>query len=106
MVDVVMIMETLKSQDKKLDKIGDAITQMAVQDNEIKNINVQLTNLWAKNNYMYDPEGPLSKLTIIQERILERQETCKVHSLSTQVKVLWAAIVTMALTIIGKTIGE
>lgn len=106
MVDVVMIMETLKNQDKKLDKIGDAITQMAVQDNEIKNINVQLANLWAKTNYIHDPDGPLNKMTIIQSKMIERQDNCKVHNLSKQVMALWAAIITMSLTLIGKALGE
>ena len=106
MVDVVMIMETLKNQDKKLDKIGEAITQMAVQDNEIKNINVQLANLWAKTNYIHDPDGPLHRLTVIQGKMIERQDSCKVHSLSKQVMALWAAIITMSLTLIGKALGE
>jgi uncharacterized coiled-coil protein SlyX len=106
MVDVVMIMETLKNQDKKLDKIGEAITQMAVQDNEIKNINAQLANLWTKTDHIFDHDGPLHRLTVIQGKMIERQDSCKVHSLSKQVMALWAAIITMSLTLIGKALGE
>jgi hypothetical protein len=105
MSDLENIIKKLDEQARKLDKIETAIVQMAVQDNEIKNMQIQITALWKKSDEIYKTDGPLNTLLITQGQILERQTSCKVHSVSTQVKMMWAAILGLAATIISKNLG-
>ena len=105
MTDLDSVIVKLDEQARKLDKIETAIVQMAVQDNEIKNIQGQVAALWKKTEELNKPDGPLNTILVGQSKVLERQKNCKVHGIGTQVKILWVAIVGMALTVIAKTIG-
>lgn len=105
MSDLENVIKKLDEQARKLDKIETAIVRMAVQDNEIKNIQIQMTALWNKVEEMYKTDGPINTILLTQGQIIERQKSCKVHSLSTQVKMLWAAIFAGALSVIVKNLG-
>lgn len=65
-----------------------------------------MASLWEKTNAMHDSDGLLNKILVEQGKILEKQKNCQVNSLSSQIKILWVAIVTMALSIIGKSMLE
>ena len=105
MSDLENVIKKLDEQARKLDKIETAIVQMAVQDNEIKNMQTQLASLWIKMEEIYKADGPINKILLTQGQIIERQKSCKVHNLSTQSKLMWAAILGIAMTIIGKNLG-
>ena len=105
MSDLENVIKKLDEQARKLDKIETAIVQMAVQDNEIKNMQTQLASLWIKMEDIHKADGPINKILLTQGQIIERQKSCKVHSLSVQVKMLWAAVFAGAMSVIVKNLG-
>ena len=100
MSETKMILEKLKAHGKKLDRMESTLVQLAVQDTEIRNMQIQLVALWDKINLTYDPDGVFSKILESQARMMEKQNQCEVHNLSAQIKWLWAAIITMAFGVI------
>lgn len=105
MSETKMIFEKLQTQDAKLDRIESTLVQLAVQDNEIRNMQKQLASLWDKINLTYDPDGVFSKILESQATMAEKQSQCEVHNLSAQIKWLWATIAAMALGVITNGIA-
>lgn len=102
MSDLNLVMSQLEEQNKKLDKIEVAITQMAVQGNQIVNLQSQVDALFKKYDDFWGPQGGLVEMQRVQTTTKAKQESCQVGSLSNQIKVIWGSILAMAMTIITK----
>lgn len=109
MDELNIILKKLEDQDKTLAKIQELIIQIPVQDNKIKNLQVQMDALFRKYDEMYGPQGTITLIIAEQSTIkskhsslLAKHESCQVKSLATQVKILWVAILGMAVGIITK----
>lgn len=105
MSETKMILDKLQAHGKKLDRMESTLVQLAVQDSEIRHMQNQIVSLWSKIDLAYDPDGVFTRILESQAAMLEKQSQCEVHSLSTQIKWLWATIVTMALGVIANGIN-
>ena len=105
MSETKMILDKLQAHGKKLDRMESTLVQLAVQDSEIRHMQNQIVALWGKIDLTHDPDGVLTKILESQAAMLEKQSQCEVHSLSTQIKWLWATIITMAFGVIANGIA-
>lgn len=80
-----------QEQGKKLDTIQTTLQQIAVQDEQIRNIQAEQRTMWAKMDSLFDPNtGALTK-------VQSHQASCPRE----QVKFLWIVTIPMGLTLIG-----
>ncbi len=105
MSETKMILDKLQAHGKKLDRMESTLVQLAVQDSEIRHIQNQIVALWGKIDLTHDPDGVFTRILESQAAMLEKQSQCEVHSLSTQIKWLWAAIITMFIGVIANGIA-
>jgi len=105
MPETKMILDKLQVHGKKLDRMETTLVQLAVQDSEIRNMQNQIASLWSKIDLTHDPDGVFTRILESQAAMLEKQSQCEVHSLSTQIKWLWAAIITMFIGVIANGIA-
>lgn len=100
--EVAEILKSIESNFKKLDNIEKTAITLAVHANQIKVLECQVTTLWGKYDEAFGQKGIIPELKTEQNLIIARQENCQVKTISTQVKIMWAAIFGMALSIVIK----
>ena len=105
MPETKMILDKLHAHGKKLDRMETTLVQLAVQDSEIRHMQNQIVALWSKIDLTHDPDGVFTRILESQAAMLEKQSQCEVHSLSTQIKWLWAAVFAGAMSVIIKNLG-
>lgn len=109
MTDYALILSKLEEQDKKLDKIELAVVQMAVQGNQITNLQAQVDALFKKYDEVFKSDGALATLSSAQAVLLNNQINCsaktQIKNLAVQTKILWVTIVGAAVSLISTKIG-
>jgi len=80
--------------DGKLDAIGKALSDIAVQQNEIGHLQNQTRELWEKYNETHGPNGIISEIRTFQA-------TCPREAISIEIKRQWATICLLATLVTG-----
>jgi len=78
----------------KLDKLTEAISTMAVQDEKLVHLTQQVSGLWAKYDRLMSDDGSLAK-------IRRHQASCPRE----QIRWMWFIVIPLGLTILGMAIG-
>jgi len=87
MTDVETRLDKIES---KLDSIAETLKVVAVQHEQIANLQGQVSALWTKYDSICGPEGTISV-------VRNHQASCP----RAQMKYLWAIVVPMALALLG-----
>lgn len=90
MSELKMIADKLDSQDTRLGNIEAAIGKIAVQDEKILNVQVQINALWKKYDDALGPEGTVSK-------IRNHQAGCPENRVTNLENRFWGVLVSIGL---------
>jgi len=80
----------LDAIEHKLDKLTEAISTMAVQDEKLVHLTQQVSGLWAKYDRLISDDGTLA-------RIRQHQASCP----RDQIRWMWFIVIPMGLTLLG-----
>ncbi len=100
-----LILEKLDDQAVRLQKIEQAISIIAVQDQKILNMQTQISSLWKKYDNAFSPDGVVANIKQFQascprgniDKTLKRQDFI--------IKVQWLAIGLLATIVGSKAFG-
>ena len=106
MVSLEVINQKLEDQSKKLDKIDETLVALAVQNAELKHLQMQVKAQWKILDSLTKPDGLLARIEKTNSDIQVFQKNCGYKDLQVQVKCIWATIVSMALGILFKYLTD
>lgn len=89
-----LILKKLDTQADRLEKIEQAISRIAVQDEKILNLQAQVSSLWRKYDTAFGPEG-----TMVQ--IQKFQASCPRETVKKELDKQWAIIGLISIIVTG-----
>jgi len=103
-IEEVMI-QKLEALDKKVDKIENAVSLIAVQNEKITNLSSQVNALWEKYDAVFAPDGIITHLSNFQASCPRETYGKTLDNINAMVKAQWV-VIGLLLTVIGtKVLG-